>query len=87
MRKIDIFNHIQPAKYFSHVQNLAAAKEDLGKRTTDKSVLRDLDGRFRLMDEFGDYQQVITVPGPQPAVLAGPDASPEIARIANDGMA
>ena len=87
MRKIDIFNHIQPEKYFSHVQNLAAAKEGLGKRTTDKSVLRDLDARFRLMDEFGDYQQVITVPGPQPAVLAGPEASPEIARIANDGMA
>ena len=43
MRKIDIFNHIQPEKYFSHVQNLAAAKEGLGKRTTDKSVLRDLD--------------------------------------------
>jgi predicted TIM-barrel fold metal-dependent hydrolase len=88
MRKIDIFCHIQPEGYFRHVQNLQAAKEGLGKRTSGNMRLRDLDHRFRIMDEFGDdYRQVVSVPGPQPAVLAGPDESPAIARVANDGMA
>ena len=88
MRKIDIFNHIQPDSYFKYVQNLDAAKQDLGKRTSGNPWLRDLDHRFRIMDEFGDdYSQVLTVPGPQPAVLAGPEQSPAIARVANDGLA
>jgi aminocarboxymuconate-semialdehyde decarboxylase len=88
MRKIDVFNHIQPENYFRHVQGLDAAKEGLGKRTSGNLRLRDLDQRFRLMDEFGEgYCQVITIPGPQPALLAGPDKSPEIARIGNDGLA
>ena len=88
MRKIDIFNHIQPDKYFLYVQGMSAAQEGLGKRTSGNIRLRDLEHRFRIMDQFGEgYCQVLTVPGPQPAVLAGPDKSPEIARIANDGLA
>jgi predicted TIM-barrel fold metal-dependent hydrolase len=88
MRKIDVFNHIQPEGYFRHVCNLDAAKEGLGKRTSGNARLRDLDRRFRLMDQFGEgYCQVLTIPGPQPALLAGPDKSPEVARIGNDGLA
>jgi aminocarboxymuconate-semialdehyde decarboxylase len=87
MRKIDIFAHLQPDNYFRYVQGLSAAQVGMGKRTSGNPRLRDLEHRFRVMDEFGDYQQVLTVPGPQPAVLAGPDKSPEIARIANDGLA
>lgn len=88
MRKIDVFNHIQPEAYYRHIENLSASREGMGKRTAGNPRLRDLDHRFRIMDEFGDeYCQVITVPGPQPAVLAGPEESPEIARIANNGLA
>jgi uncharacterized protein len=88
MRKIDVFNHIQPDAYFRHVQNLDAAKQDLGKRTSGMLPLRDLDLRWRLMDAAGEgYCQVITIPGPQPALMAGPDKSPEVARIGNDGLA
>ena len=88
MRKIDVFNHITPEAYFRHVQDLDAAKTDLGKRTSGMLPLRDLDLRWRLMDEFGEgYQQVVTIPGPQPALLAEPDQTPQIARIGNDGLA
>ncbi len=88
MRKIDIFNHIQPESYFKYVQNLDAAKVGMGKRTSGNPYLRDLDHRFRIMDEFGeDYCQIITVPGPQPSVLGGPKESPAIAQAANEGMA
>ena len=87
MRKIDIFNHIQPHKYFEHIQGIASAKVGLGKRTSGHTRLRDLDERFRVMDRFGDYRQVLTIPGPQPADLGGPSESPDIARIGNDGLA
>ncbi|MCC6472510.1 MAG: amidohydrolase [Burkholderiales bacterium] len=88
MRKIDVFNHIQPERYCRHIENLATSRQGIGLRTAGNPRLRDLEHRFRVMDEFGEgYCQVITVPGPQPALLAGPQESPEIARIANDGLA
>ncbi len=88
MKKIDIFNHIQPEKYFEQVLEIGGNAKDMGKRTRGVPLLRDLDARFRAMDEFGDdYYQIITIPGPQPAILAEPDASPELARIGNDGLA
>ncbi len=87
MKKIDIFNHIQPERYFEEISKLDGAKGGIGQRTASVSRLRDLDGRFREMDEFGDYRQVVTIPGPQPGNLAGPEKAAEIARIGNDSMA
>jgi predicted TIM-barrel fold metal-dependent hydrolase len=49
--------------------------------------LCELDARFRLMDEFGDYRQVNTLGSPPIETFAGPDLAPELARVANDGMA
>jgi aminocarboxymuconate-semialdehyde decarboxylase len=49
-------------------------------------VLVDLDERFRMMDEFAGYCQVISGAGPPPEVVA-PDASVELARILNDELA
>jgi predicted TIM-barrel fold metal-dependent hydrolase len=37
--------------------------------------------------EFGDYRQVLTLPAPTIEAVAGPDKSPEVARLANDGLA
>ena len=39
------------------------------------------------MDEFGEYCQLLTLPAPPMEMMAGPDKSPEFARIANDGLA
>lgn len=87
MKKIDIFNHIQPERYFKMISKLDSATGGIGRRTSSVGRLRDLDGRFREMDEFGDYRQVVTIPGPQPALLAGPEQAAEIARVGNDGLA
>ncbi len=87
MKKIDIFNHIQPERYFKMISKLDGATGGIGRRTSSVGRLRDLDGRFREMDEFGDYRQVVTIPGPQPALLAGPEQAAEIARVGNDGLA
>ncbi|MCH8886104.1 MAG: amidohydrolase [SAR324 cluster bacterium] len=87
MLKIDLFNHIFPKKYFARMMELAPDFKDMGKRVRNIPVLVDLDLRFKQMDEFGDYKQVICIPNPPLEVLAGPDVSPDLARAANDGMA
>jgi predicted TIM-barrel fold metal-dependent hydrolase len=85
--KIDIFNHIFPKRYFQKMMEVAPAHKDMGKRVREIPVLYDLDARFRVMDRFDDYAQVICVASPPIEVLAGPEASPDLAKVANDGMA
>jgi aminocarboxymuconate-semialdehyde decarboxylase len=88
MRKIDIFNHLHPQAYFARMLEVGGKAKDMGKRTRGLSQLRDLDTRFRVMDTLGEgYCQVLTIPGPQAAILASPEQSPELARIGNDGLA
>src|SRR5439155_948448 len=50
-------------------------------------VLVDLEQRFRIMDRYEGYVQVLTLASPPIEALAGPDVTPELARLANDGMA
>src|ERR1043165_9396748 len=83
MRKIDIFNHVMPKKFF---ERLGDFKEN-GKRIREVPMLYDLDERFRVMDRFADYTQVLSAGMPPIEALAGPRESPDLARICNDGMA
>ena len=85
--KIDIFNHIFPKIYYDKMMQVNPNLEDIGKRTRGVPVLVDLDARFRMMDEFEDYAQVICLCSPPIELLAGPDVTPDLARTANDGMA
>src|SRR5882762_7060141 len=83
MRKIDIFNHVMPMKFFERIGDY----KDIGKRMREVPMLYDLDVRFRVMDRFPGYQQVLCAGMPPIEALAGPKDSPELARICNDGMA
>jgi aminocarboxymuconate-semialdehyde decarboxylase len=85
--KIDIFNHVFPRAYFDRYIRTGAAGKDIGKRVAHIPVAVDLDVRFRTMDEFGDFRQVITLPTPPLEAFAGPETSPDVARAANDGLA
>jgi aminocarboxymuconate-semialdehyde decarboxylase len=83
--KIDIFNHLFPQAFFDkYIEN---GLPDIGKRVKNMPSIVNLDVRFKIMDEFGDYCQVISLPAPTIEALGGPDESPDIARLANDGMA
>ena len=57
----------------------------INKRVRDIPALVDLDERFRIMDMFDDYVQVICMPNP-PIDAFGSHAN-DLARLANDGMA
>jgi predicted TIM-barrel fold metal-dependent hydrolase len=85
--KIDIFNHFYPRKFFDQFIADGAAGKDMGKRVQNVPTIVDLDKRFRAMDEFGDFRQVLSLPSPPLEVLAGPDRSPVMARAANDQLA
>jgi aminocarboxymuconate-semialdehyde decarboxylase len=85
--KIDIFNHILPSRFFDEFLQLAPGLKDMGKRSRNLPAMVDLDLRFRMMDEFGDYRQVISLASPPIETFAAPDRSPDLARMANDGMA
>ncbi|HJT87614.1 MAG TPA: amidohydrolase family protein [Bryobacteraceae bacterium] len=85
--KIDVFNHIFPRRFFDEFINVTAGPKDIGKRVRNIQTIVDLDARFRVMDEFGDYRQLISLPLPPLETIAGPDRSPLLARAANDGLA
>ena len=86
--KIDIFNHILPKPYFDKMTSMSADGAYMMTRVSAIPMLYDVDARFEKIDQFGeDYQQVFSLNLPPVEVIAGPEASPELAQIANDGMA
>jgi predicted TIM-barrel fold metal-dependent hydrolase len=87
MRKIDVFNHIYPKAYYEQLMKVAPNFKDIGKRMRNIPMLADLDVRFRVMDQFDDYEQVLSLPTPPIEVFAGPFNAGDLACAANDGMA
>jgi uncharacterized protein len=85
--KIDIFNHIIPTKFFDKYIDKGSAGKDIGKRVANIQTLVDVDARLRVLDQFGDYVQVISLPLPPLEILAGPEKSPQLAAEGNDGLA
>ena len=87
MKKIDIFPHIFPKPFFDTMVEVIPNKAAV-RRWLNIPVLYDLDARLRLMEEFGpDYQQILTLSMPAIEYMAPPDKSPDLAKLANDGMA
>jgi len=87
MRKIDIFNHILPEGYANRMWEVAPGWKDLGKRMRGVPMLVDLDVRFRVMDAFAGYQQILSLATPPIDAYANPADAVDLARRANDGMA
>jgi aminocarboxymuconate-semialdehyde decarboxylase len=87
MMKIDIFNHLLPKIFFDKMIEVAPNQKDIGRRMRSIPAIVDLEVRFRVMDQFEDYVQVICLPNPPLEVMGGPDVTSELAQIANDGMA
>ncbi len=86
MKIIDVFNHVFPARCFQKFLSISP-NQDMCKRSRNVPLLVDLDARFRVMDEFGDYCQIVSLASPPIESYAGPEISPEFARMANEDMA
>ncbi|HZT06140.1 MAG TPA: amidohydrolase family protein [Chloroflexota bacterium] len=88
MKKIDVFPHIFPKPLLDRASRVAV-EPVLGqfKRNSGIPVLYDLDARFRVMDQFGDYVQVLTISNPPIEAIGAPPTSTELARVGNDTLA
>ncbi len=88
MTKIDAFCHFMPKPYFDRVESAdAPAAANIRRRIEGIPSMVDLDLRFRHMDEFGDYRQILSLPAPPAEDLGEPAVSREVARIGNEGLA
>jgi predicted TIM-barrel fold metal-dependent hydrolase len=85
--KIDIFNHIFPKSYFDKMVKVAPNGKDMHKRVRNIPCIVDLDERFRIMDMFDEYAQIICLGSPPIEVFGPPPISTDMAKLANDGMA
>jgi predicted TIM-barrel fold metal-dependent hydrolase len=89
-KKLDIFPHIFPVAYFERMKRIAEGNPGLAaalKRWMHIPVLWDLDQRIRMMKRWPGYQQVLTLSMPAVEFLGDENQTPELARLANDGMA
>jgi aminocarboxymuconate-semialdehyde decarboxylase len=83
---IDIFNHFMPKSIFDRLATLVPGHVALSA-FPELPTLWDVDARLRMMDEFGDLQHVLSLANPPIEMLGTPDKTPELAKIANDGLA
>ena len=83
--KLDVFNHVFPETFIETLEGTMPRRAVARWRSIE--TLWNMDARMRMLDEFGDYQQIVSMSQPPIDVLGGPDRTPALARIANDGMA
>src|SRR5437588_1567800 len=84
---VDIYCHIFPDKFFAEMNRIAPRLGNIGARLRGVKKLFDLEERFREMDQFGDYREIISLPNPPVEDLVQGEAGRNLARIGNDAMA
>ncbi len=82
---IDIFAHYMP-KAFLDLTDGDVSPTRRQNRVREIPALYDLDERFRIMDRFPAYTQVL-VPPPSFESMAGPERALELACMVNEAMA
>jgi aminocarboxymuconate-semialdehyde decarboxylase len=83
---LDVFNHFMPKPYLDRLGELIPGHPVLGAFPRIKT-LWDVDARLALLDEFDGVQQILSLANPPIELIAPPDRTPQIARMANDALA
>ena len=83
---IDAFCHVMPARIYERLLALSPGNPSLNAFKT-LPELWDRDKHLALVEEFPDYRQVLSLANPPLELVAGPEASPDLARFVNDEMA
>src|SRR5581483_227812 len=94
MRKIDAFAHILPRSYLERLERHLEKTMSPGQLDYYREgifsfdpVLTDLDARWRKIEPYGDYAQILVLAVPPLEEVGPPAVAAEFARIANDEMA
>jgi len=83
---IDVFNHFMPKAYLGRLADLVPGHVAVTAFPRLQTLV-DVDARLRLLDQFNDLRQVICLANPPLELIAPPEQSPELARVANDALA
>jgi len=83
---IDIFTHIAPEKYNEALWHKAAPTVNKEINATVPALV-DLGERFKIMDSFGGYRQVLTIVQPGLETVVGKEDAVYLAALANDQLA
>ncbi len=84
--RIDVAAHILPPRYYERLQQLPPGFY-MARRVKGIPCLYDLNARFRVMDQFPEYRQIISLAIPPIDRLGSPEATAELARLGNDELA
>jgi aminocarboxymuconate-semialdehyde decarboxylase len=84
---LDVFCHILPVEYCAAANRRLTRPSFMFTRAQAIPVMVNLEARFAVMDQFPGYRQIPSLASPTPEQIAGPEESPELARIANDALA
>ena len=85
--KVDVFCHILPKRYKEELYKKAPPKFYSSKYADATQSLIDLDARFRVMDKYSDYVQVLSIGSPPPENVLSPKKAAELCKIGNDELA
>jgi uncharacterized protein len=83
---IDVFNHFMPKAYLERLAQLIPGHVAV-TAFPRLETLCSVDARLALLDEFAGLQQVLSLANPPLELIAGPDVTPDLARLANDELA
>jgi predicted TIM-barrel fold metal-dependent hydrolase len=87
MKKIDIFNHIWPARFYEKLRETTGKMTDITRRSEAVPMMTELEERFRIMDRFGDYQQILSLASPPLEIVASPEQQAMLSRVGSEDMA
>lgn len=79
--KIDMYTHVVSRKYLDTI------KEHVPRTMTQLVALWDLEERFRIMDKYNGYVQVLSFSIPPIETIAEPKEAIEIAHVMNEELA
>ena len=87
--RIDAFTHFYPPRYYKRMEEVGAGLKDMFRRARAVQSIHDLDTRRRVIEQFPDYAQVLSIPMPTLETVSkgSADIALELARLANDGLA
>ena len=85
--KLDMFSHLFPRPFYEAMVKKSTKAAYMERRVKAIPILLDLEQRFRVMDQFPGYQQVLTLASPAIEDTGSPEVAAEMARVANDSMA
>jgi predicted TIM-barrel fold metal-dependent hydrolase len=83
---LDIFTHFMPKPFLDRLGALIPGHPVLAAFPRI-DTLWNVDARLKLLDEFDGLQQVLSLANPPIELVAPPDQSPDVARMANDELA